>query len=68
MKGSCRDVTSDSRLNLSTNFPCVPRETGKTRALELDPSEEERLSNEYIQKKIPHKNRYYAETENNTLP
>jgi len=67
VKGSCRDVTSDSCLKLSTNFPYLPRETGKARALEIDPSEEERLSNEYMQKKIPHKNRYYADTENNTL-
>jgi len=34
----------------------------------MDPSEEEGSSNEYMQKKIPHRNRYYAETENNTLP
>jgi len=34
----------------------------------MDPSEEEKLSNEYIQKKIPHRNRYYAETENNMFP
>jgi len=38
------------------------------RALEIDPNEEERLSNEYMQKTIPHKNRYYTETEKNTLP
>ena len=36
MKGSCSDVTSDSGLNLSTNFPCLPRETGKARALEIN--------------------------------
>jgi len=34
----------------------------------MDPSKEEKLSNEYMQKKIPHRNRYYTETENNTLP
>jgi len=68
VKGSCRDVKSDSCLKLSTNFACLPRETGKARALEIDPSEEEKLSNEYMQKMIPHRNRYYTETENNTLP
>ena len=68
MKGSCRDVTSDPRLKLSTNFPCLPRETGKARAFEIDPTEEERISDAYMQKKIPHRNTYYAETENNTLP
>jgi len=68
VKESCRDVTSDSRLKLSTNFPCLPRETAQTRALEIDPSEEEILSKESMQKKIPQRNRYYTETENNTLP
>ena len=38
VKGSCSDVTSDSGLKLSTNFQCLPRETGKGRALEIDPS------------------------------
>ena len=38
MKGFCSDVTSDSGLKLFTNFPCLPRETGKGRALEVDPS------------------------------
>jgi len=38
------------------------------RALEIDPSEEENLSNEYMQKKIIHGNRYYTEKEQNTLP
>ena len=51
-------------MKLSTN----PRETGKARALEIDASEEEKISNEYMQKKIPHRNRYYTETVNNTLP
>ena len=60
--GSCRDVTSDSLLKLSNNFRCLPRETGKARALEIDLSEEERLSKEYMQKKIPHRNRYCTET------
>ena len=68
MKGSCSDVTSDSGLKLSTNFACLLRETGKARAHEIDPSEEEKLSNEYMQKKISHRNGYYTETENNTLP
>jgi len=54
VKGSRRDVTSDSCLKLSTNFPCLPRETGRARVLEIDPSEEEKLSNEYIQEKIPY--------------
>ena len=36
--GSCSDVTSDLGLKLSTNFPCLPRETEKGRALEIDPS------------------------------
>ena len=53
---------------LSTNFPCLPRETCKARALEIVPNEEKRLSNEYMQKKIPHRNRYYTEIQNNTLP
>ena len=44
-------------LMLSTNFPCLPRETGKARALEIDSSGEEKLSNEYMQKKILHQNR-----------
>ena len=55
-------------MKLNVNFACLPRETDKARALELDPSEEERLSKENMQKKIPHRNRYYTETENNTLP
>ena len=38
MKGSCSDVTSYSGLKLSTNFQSLPRETGKGRALEIDPS------------------------------
>ena len=55
MKGSCSDVTSDPGLKLSTNFPCLPRETGKDRpleidpsALEIDPSAQEKLSDEYM--------------------
>ena len=55
MKGFCSDVTSDSGLKLFTNFPCLPRETGKGRALEVDPSAleidasaQEKLSNEYM--------------------
>ena len=57
MKESYSDVTSDSGLKLSTNFPCLPRETGKGRALrleidpsalEIDPSAQEKLSNEYM--------------------
>jgi len=55
VKGSCSDVTSDSGLKLSTNFPCLPRETGKGRALEIDPSAleidssaQEKLSIEYM--------------------
>ena len=55
MKGSCNDVTSDSGLKLSINFPCHPRETGKGReleidpsALEIDPSAQENLSNAYM--------------------
>ena len=53
--GSCSDVTSDSGLKLSTNFPCLPRKTDKGRALEIDPSAlekdpsaQEKLSNEYM--------------------
>jgi len=38
VKGSCSDVKSDSGLKLSINFPCLPRETGKDRELEIDPS------------------------------
>jgi len=55
-------------VKLSTNFPCLPPETDKARALEIDPSEEERLSNEYMKKKIPRRNKYYVETDNSTLP
>jgi len=54
-EGVFSDVTSDSGLKLSTNFPCLPRETGKGRALETDPSAleidssaQEKLSNEYM--------------------
>jgi len=68
-------VTSDSGLKLSTNFPCLPRGAGKGRALEIDPSAleidtsaPEKSSNEYMYKKILHRNRYYTITENNTLP
>ena len=53
MKGSCSDVMSDSGLKLSTNRPCLPRETDKGRTLEIDPSAleidtsaQEKLSNE----------------------
>ena len=55
MKGSCRDVKSDSWLKFSTNFPGLPREPGKGRALEMidlrrieancSTDEEEKLSN-----------------------
>ena len=38
------------------------------RALEIDPSEQEKLSNEYMQKKILHNNRYYTETDIKMLP
>jgi len=55
VKGSCGDVTSDSGLKLSTNFPCLPRETDKCRELEIDPSAleidssaQEKLSDEYV--------------------
>jgi len=55
VKGSCSDVTSDWGLKLSTNFPCLPREADKGRALEvdpsaleIDPSAQEKLSNEYM--------------------
>jgi len=60
------DVTSDPWLKLFINFACLPRETGKARALEIDLSrveanfstdEEENLSNKYMQKKILHRNR-----------
>jgi len=76
-KGSFRDVTWRILvgtwrlicwLKLSTNFPCLPRETGKAGALEINPSEEEKSSIEYMQKKILHRKRCYTETENNTLP
>jgi len=48
------------------NFACLLRETGKARALEIDSrrveanlstDEEEKLSNEYLQKEILHRNR-----------
>jgi len=32
----CMDMTSDSSLPLSANFACLPRESGKARALEID--------------------------------
>ena len=55
MKGSCSDVTSDSGLKLFTNFLCLPRETDKGRALEIDPSAleidpsaQEKITNEYM--------------------
>jgi len=51
--GSCRDVTSDSVLKLSNNF----RYRSKACFSELSTNEEEKLSNEYIQKKILHRNR-----------
>jgi hypothetical protein len=50
---------------LTINFACLPRETGKARALEIDlrhvesnlsTDEEQKLSNEYMQKEIPHRN------------
>jgi len=59
-------VTSDSWLKLSINFACLPRKTGKARALEIDlrrveanlsTGEEEKLSNKYMQKEILHTNR-----------
>ena len=65
-KGVFRDVTSDSWLKLSINFACLPWETGKARALEIDfrrveasssTDEEEILSNKYMQKEILHTNR-----------
>ena len=65
-QGVFRDVTSDSWLKLSINFACLPRETGKARALEIDlrrveanlsTGEEEKLSNKYMQKEILHTNR-----------
>jgi len=46
---------------LTINFACLPQETGKARALEIDlrrveanlsTDEEEKLSNEYMQKEI----------------
>jgi len=45
------------------NFACLPRDTGKARALEIDlrrveanlsTDEEEKLSNKYMQKEILH--------------
>jgi hypothetical protein len=50
------------------NFPCLPRETCKARALEIDPSEEEKLSNSYMQKKILHRHRYYTENKKKNAP
>jgi len=53
-------------MKLSINFACLPRETGKARALEIDlrrveanlsTDDEENLSNKYMQKKILHRNR-----------
>jgi len=64
-KGVFGDVTSDAWLKLSINFACLPQETGKARALEiglrhvesnLSTDEEQKLSNEYMQKEIPHRN------------
>jgi len=55
---------SDSWLKLTINFACLPRETGKARALEIDlrrveanlsTDEEEKLSNKYMQKEIRQK-------------
>jgi len=54
-------------LKLSNNFACLPGETGKTREFEIDlrcvdskanlsTDEEEKTSDEYIQKAIIHKN------------
>jgi len=48
---------SDSWLKLSTNFACLPRETGKAKALEIDlrhvkanlsTDEEIKISDEYM--------------------
>jgi len=59
-------MTSDAWLKLSINFACLPRETGKARALEIDSrrvkanlstDEEEKLLNEYMHKDILHRNR-----------
>ena len=56
-----------SKLSLlSINFACLPRETGKARAFEIDlrhveanlsTNEEGKISNKYMQKEILHRNR-----------
>jgi len=67
---SWRDVTSDSWLKLSTNFPCLPRKTGKGRALKIDPRRVE-ANCLLMKKKNYQKNtcrrRYHIETENGEL-
>ena len=57
LKEVLRNVKSDSWLKLTINFACLPRETGKDWALEIDlrrvtanlyTDEEEKSSNKYM--------------------
>jgi len=70
MKRSCRDVTSDSSMKLSTNFLCLPRETGKGRTLEIDQRRVE-VNCPWMRKKNYQMNmcrrKYYIKTEKNEL-
>ena len=69
-EGVFSDVTSDSGLKLSTNFPCLPRETGKGRALEIDPRRFEAICLPTRKKDYQmntFKRKYYIETEKNEL-
>ena len=61
LKWVLRNVKSDSWLKLTINCACLPRETGKAWALEIDlrrveanlsTDEEEKISNNYMQKEI----------------
>jgi len=70
VKRSCRDVTSDLWMKLSTHFLCLPPETGKGRALEIDPMRVEvsclRMRKENYQMNT-YRRKYYIETEKNEL-
>jgi len=70
VKRSWRDVTSDLWLKLSTNFPCLPREAGKGRALEIDPRTVEgsclRMRKTKYQMNTSRR-KYYIKTEKNEL-
>jgi len=61
-------VTSDLCLKLSINFVCLPRETGKARALEIDLRRvEANLSTDEEENHQidTYKRRYYTEIQNN---